>query len=779
MKHFFLALFMICGLVITTHAQSQLPDTCKVTGYFFNNNTPTSSRAINMVKAITQVAPNRYEVILGDLTTLDYRFQFDINANNQLVNWVAMGAAATNVPAPASGFMTQDDPGLFFLGEDPAPGYGGWDIFAYNNTYDSATHTIYMHYGYGVGSTNESGYTRQVYEKYVLPAPHVYSFTPTSGTSLTEVTIRGKYFSDMDSTGYNSTVVFGTVTADSFAVVSDTILKAWLGFGTTGKIKVYKTAGSDSSADAFTYTAPALPVIDTQWRYLGTAGFSDYRATWANIACGSNDVPYVVYRDSLTGRAIVKKFDGNNWANVGSFASDGNCAMANIALDNSNNPIVIYQDSTNNNNLTVKKFNGSSWANVGAPGFAIWNPYTRQTAIIANDGANNLYTMSVDTFMEPTGNSIFKASVYKFNGSSWSVLGAADFVHSYQSVIDLAVDKLTNTPYVVYDIFPGMGGSWAGQASVQKFNGSSWVQVGQTRITTDAWRGTFYNNIAIDQAGVPYIAVQDDNGFERESVFKFSGTSWVPVGSPRFSHGHAYNGSLAFDTSKNPIILYRDYSYNRSGSVLKYDNAGSWNYLGARGVIPSQAYDKNALAVDSHNTPLVVFADYWHGGKISVMIFKPARFVNDSLCANGNITLHSDNSNAGNTYRWQGNNGSGFTNLVNNATYNGVSTNTLNIQSAPSSYYGYQYRCIIQNGVGIDTGFVHTIHFANMWTGAVSTAWENPANWSCNVVPDANTDVIINSGTVVVSSNPIIRTLTLEPTVVFTVSTGFNLTITH
>lgn len=33
----------------------------------------------------------------------------------------------------------------------------------------------------------------------------------------------------------------------------------------------------------------------------------------------------------------------------------------------------------------------------------------------------------------------------------------------------------------------------------------------------------------------------------------------------------------------------------------------------------------------------------------------------------------------------------------------------------------------------------------NNWTGAVSTAWENPANWSCGQVPDSTMNVIVQA----------------------------------
>ena len=56
---------------------------------------------------------------------------------------------------------------------------------------------------------------------------------------------------------------------------------------------------------------------------------------------------------------------------------------------------------------------------------------------------------------------------------------------------------------------------------------------------------------------------------------------------------------------------------------------------------------------------------------------------------------------------------------------------------------------------------------------------ENPGNWSCGVIPDTNTDVIISSGTVILNSNTSVRTLSLGPSVSFTINPGFNLIITH
>jgi hypothetical protein len=73
----------------------------------------------------------------------------------------------------------------------------------------------------------------------------------------------------------------------------------------------------------------------------------------------------------------------------------------------------------------------------------------------------------------------------------------------------------------------------------------------------------------------------------------------------------------------------------------------------------------------------------------------------------------------------------------------------------------------------------YRLQFQNTWTGASNTLWENTANWSCGKVPDANTDVVINSGNIIIGSNVIIRKLTIGTGVNLTVGSGYTLTVTH
>jgi hypothetical protein len=131
----------------------------------------------------------------------------------------------------------------------------------------------------------------------------------------------------------------------------------------------------------------------------------------------------------------------------------------------------------------------------------------------------------------------------------------------------------------------------------------------------------------------------------------------------------------------------------------------------------------------------------------------------------------------GTTYQWQVNNGTGFTNIVNGGIYSGTTASLLSLTNAPTSMYGYQFRCMIN---GSPSPEIFLMKFGMTWEGTANNSWENPANWSCNSLPDLNTDVIINGGKInypQVNSNVTVRTLRMNPGASGTVNPGFTLTI--
>ena len=134
---------------------------------------------------------------------------------------------------------------------------------------------------------------------------------------------------------------------------------------------------------------------------------------------------------------------------------------------------------------------------------------------------------------------------------------------------------------------------------------------------------------------------------------------------------------------------------------------------------------------------------------------------------------------SGTTYQWEINTGSGFTSLSNNATYSGVTTANLTVNST-GTLYNYQYRCAVTTGGITNYSPVYKLKFTATWWGEVSNDWHNPANWSCNKLPDSNTDVYINAekpNYPVITQNVTIRSLYLARTATVNVTTGFNLNI--
>jgi uncharacterized protein DUF1735 len=134
-------------------------DDYQVTGYFHH---PSGPRGINMAKYFATVNDKRVEGQLGDLG--GWYFRIDVNGT-ALSNWEGIGATPTGAN---SGLMTADNPGAQPFPIPPAPGTAPWVHSTYNNSYDPATKTFWLHYGYvSAGGSGQNSWTRQIYEKWV------------------------------------------------------------------------------------------------------------------------------------------------------------------------------------------------------------------------------------------------------------------------------------------------------------------------------------------------------------------------------------------------------------------------------------------------------------------------------------------------------------------------------------------------------------------------------------------------------------------------------------
>ncbi len=135
---------------------------------------------------------------------------------------------------------------------------------------------------------------------------------------------------------------------------------------------------------------------------------------------------------------------------------------------------------------------------------------------------------------------------------------------------------------------------------------------------------------------------------------------------------------------------------------------------------------------------------------------------------------------ASTSYQWQVNTGSGYLNIANGPVYSDATTATLVISAAPTSFYGYKYRCLITDVQGAHYSIEYSLKFAIDWIGSADTNWENIANWSCSKTPDANTDVFIKANAAFypsVNSNATIRSLKVQNGTTVNVKSGVQLLI--
>lgn len=137
-------------------------------GYIFH---PSAPRAFSATYPVPTVSPTSNRFPFGDLASSSYYFALTVpSAGGALTGYVAMGA----MPAPPkSGLMTMDVPnpaGGSFSGSlsgAETPGQGTYKHSTYNNTYDKAAKTFWIHSGYDASGNGEATFTRQMYAKFV------------------------------------------------------------------------------------------------------------------------------------------------------------------------------------------------------------------------------------------------------------------------------------------------------------------------------------------------------------------------------------------------------------------------------------------------------------------------------------------------------------------------------------------------------------------------------------------------------------------------------------
>jgi hypothetical protein len=466
--------------------------------------------------------------------------------------------------------------------------------------------------------------------------------------------------------------------------------------------------------------ATVMKFDGNSWVTVGSAGFSEnFVGEYTDIAIDGNGTPYLVYEDGDDRKATVMKFDGSSWVIVGTPGfSAGEAHVPSIAIDSEGNPFVAYGDYAASEKLTVMMYDGISWVTVDAVGITEGYIFTPSLAIDGNDCALVVYedwgndgkasvlktidgfkyevaenTTAIGTVVardpesDPitytmsgadsgffhldglTGELRFvlapdaeapadadRDNLYEFtltasaNGDeastkasitvvnvaedpmflaqpTWYPVGSPGFSGSISSSPFLAVDS-SDTPYLIYR------STYQGQVVVQLYDGTTWQLLGpefnaQTGYGISA--GSAYEtSLAFDSTDTPSIVYRDEVDSNKLVVKQSDGESWVALGSGGFtaaSPNYAFiYPAIALDSTDTPYVVYSDAANAKRATVMRFAGS-SWVTVGSAGFSAGESM-YNDITVDNSDTPYVVYGDVGNSRKATVMKFDGSAWVN-------------------------------------------------------------------------------------------------------------------------------------------------------
>jgi hypothetical protein len=342
---------------------------------------------------------------------------------------------------------------------------------------------------------------------------------------------------------------------------------------------------------------------------VGAAGFAEIGYSTIGSAISKTGEVYISSVDNLdSNKSLVMKFNGTTWVKLGTSGlgvrAFGRCP---IAVSETGVPYVVYNEpyvdgSLDNYKASVIRWNGTSWLPVGNAAFSEGQISYPAIAISSN---GTPYVAFKDDAQGP------KLSVMYLIGARWEYVGSPGISDGSLDQINIAVSG-SGTPYVVF-----VDQSGPTKNTIMKYSGSSWTKLGEG--TSSGGVGS----VAINKAGVPYFAFRSNDDGSKASVFRWTGTALEAVGNPGFSDADVGQISIKFSSNDVPYVGFDDYyTPNPGGSsskptVMRLEGS-KWVTVGPARISEGVA-SSTTLVLDQNDVPYAVFNDEFLGRKATVM----------------------------------------------------------------------------------------------------------------------------------------------------------------
>ncbi|HMJ48777.1 MAG TPA: FG-GAP-like repeat-containing protein, partial [Ferruginibacter sp.] len=611
-----------------------------------------------------------------------------------------------------------------------------------------------------------------------LPLPVINSFSPASGPAGNIVTISGFNFSNSPT---NNIVYFGT----SPAIVSSASVNSLSVIVPPGAtyqpISVTTNGLTATSSKSFIKTFPGGVLLPTSFSERtdystainpGSLAIGDLNADGKPdlVVANYNSSTISIFRNQseIDNINLAPKIDLPAGATPHSISikdinGDGklDIILLNSTLSGSGeNTVSIFKNTSTTGNISFNsRITFLSGYSPGELTIADMDSDGRPDLVVTNYGSSINGYENVSVFQNNSSNGAISFFDKVFYSVNYSGVSALSFIYAI-AVGDFNSD---NKPDIVV-------GNESGQYFTILKNEST---PGFINLSMQQYAGYFYGDYNS-------IVVADFDKDGKDDILTnniiFTNTSTIPI--PYTFSGNRIPGIAGavaiadLEGDGKPDFAKAGTSLPKASVVKNNSSIGAITF--ATKVDYFTGISPRSIAscdIDGDGKPEIVTANFT-ANSISILRNKVGEII--QVCppiANTTITSNI----TGNNYQWQINTGSGYTNINNGLNYSGSNTPNLQLISIPSSSYGYKYRSIADG----NNSYAFTLQFANNWTGAVNSSWENSSNWSCGTLPDSNTDVVINSGSVNINSNVTIRSLVVNTGVILTVGAGNTLAILH
>ncbi len=453
---------------------------------------------------------------------------------------------------------------------------------------------------------------------------------------------------------------------------------------------------------------------------------------------------------------------------VGSALTISNGATLTVSASSGKVISVIGGTITNNGTLSITNSNGSYVSANEALSLTSAGTLINAGTVTITGGANVAISVVGGTFTNQTGGNVTA------NGRDVVRMGSTGTSFTNAAGATLTGTGSNNGFFVQPGTISNSGIiDVTGQSEF--YNNASLTNnaCGKIKIT-----GDFYNQTGSTTSNAGFLHVTgalSNNG-------SATNTGVLKYGSSSSTFTNSGNASVRVNNTPTPIFTYGG-TYNGTINGI-FTNTAATTSAGTF-TAPNTFVGSNTLPVGSQTlyakiTPFGGACEYIV--PFTYVYTPPPSFTtqpaNAAVCSGASVsfTVAADDATG---YQWQisTNSGTTWTNLSNNSNYTNVTTTTLNINSS-TGLGSSIYRCVATGPGGstnsnsasitLNPSTTPSVSGTITWTGAISTDWNTPCNWSPGSVPTAENDVVIPN----VANDPVIANGITATTGYLTLNTG-------